>query len=198
MLVQFRLTFARLARLARFDRDVLNEVRHDPGAMVPAVVVAVGSMLLYGVGGWLWWVRADFSDAGTLFLKSVLIGTLFAVALWLVWLLVVYLVLLQLARVMVPVDQLLRGAGFATTPLAVGLLMVVPGVSFGVGILALGGWLLLTQVVIERCAPRAGGVATLANLAGFGVWLAVMSLLALGDDPLVPGAFLVEALSSGG
>ena len=52
--------------------------------------------------------------------------------------------------------------------------------------------------MIERCAPRAGGVATLANLVGFGVWLAVMSLLALGDDPLVPGAFLVEALSSGG
>ena len=97
-----------------------------------------------------------------------------------------------------PVDQLLRGAGFAAAPLAVGLLMVVPGVSFGVGILALGGWLLLTQVVVERCAARAGGVATLANLAGFAVWLAGMSLLALGDEPLVPGVFLVEALSNGG
>ena len=197
-MVQFRLTFARIVRLARFDGDVLNEVRRDPGAMVPAVVVAVCSMLLYGVGGWLWWVRADFSDAGTLFLKSVLIGTLFAVVLWLVWLLVIYLVLLQVARVTAPVDQLLRGAGFAAAPLAVGLLMVVPGISFGVGILALGGWLLLTQVVVERCAPRAGGVATLANLAGFAVWLAVMSLLALGDEPLVPGVFLVEVLSNGG
>ena len=194
---QLGLTFARLARLTRFDLDVLDELRRDSGATAPALVVAICSMLLYGVGGWLWWVRDDSSEAGTLLLKSVAIGTLFALVLWLAWLLVVYLVLLRVARVMAPVDQLLRAAGFAATPLVVGLLMVVPGVSVGVGVLALGGWLVFTQSAVERCAPRAGGIAALANLAGFAVWLMVMSLLALGDEPLVPGAFLIEVLSGG-
>lgn len=190
--------FGRLWRLARFDLDVLDELRRDSGATVPALFVAVCSMLLYGVGGWLWWVRDDFSMAGDLFFKSVLIGALFALVLWLVWLLVVYLVVLQVGRVMMPVDQLLRAAGFAATPLALGLLMVVPGVSLGIGVLALGGWLLFTQSAVERCSPRAGGAATLANLVGFGVWLVVMSLLALGEEPYVPGPFLVEVLSRGG
>ena len=194
---QLGLTFARLARLARFDLDVLDELRHDSGATAPALVVAICSMLLYGAGGWLWWVRDDFSEVETLLLKSVAISTLFALVLWLVWLLVVYLVLLRVARVMVPVDQLLRAAGFAATPLVVGLLMVVPGVSIGVGVLALGGWLVFTQSAVERCAPSAGGIAALANLAGFAVWLVVMSLLALGDEPLVPAVFLAEALSGG-
>ena len=194
---QIPLMFGRLWRLARFDLDVLDELRRDSGATAPALVVAICSMLLYGVGGWLWWVRDDFSQAGDLFFKSVVVGTLFALVLWLVWLLVVYLVLLQVSRVMTPVDQLLRAAGFAAAPLALGLFMVVPGVSLGVGVLALGGWLLFTQSAVERCAPRAGGAATLANLVGFGVWLVVMSLLALGEEPYVPGSFLVEVLSGG-
>ena len=194
---QIPLMFGRLWRLARFDLDVLDELRRDSGATAPALVVAICSMLLYGVGGWLWWVRDDFSQAGDLFFKSVVVGTLFALVLWLVWLLVVYLVLLQVSRVMTPVDQLLRAAGFAAAPLALGLFMVVPGVSLGVGVLALGGWLLFTQSAVERCAPRADGAATLANLVGFGVWLVVMSLLALGEEPYVPGSFLVEVLSNG-
>ena len=192
---QVGLTFSRLIRLARFDLDVLDELRRDAGATAPALLVAICSMLLYGVGGWLWWVRDDFSDAGALLLKSAGIGTLFALALWLAWLLVVYLVLLQFSRVMAPVDQLLRAAGFAAAPLVVGLLMVVPGVSVGIGILALGGWLVFTQSAVERCAPRARGVAALANLSGFAVWVVVMSVLALGDEPFVPGAFLIEAFS---
>ena len=194
---QIWLTFARLGRLARFDLDALDEARRDPGALAPALVVAVGSMLLHGAGGWLWRVRTDLDDAGALFVQSVLIGALFAVVLWLAWVLVVYLVVARAARVMTPVDQLLRAAGFAAAPLALGLLMAAPGLSMGAGVLALGGWLLFTQAAVERCAPRAGAAATLANLAGFAVWVCVMSLLTLGDDPLVPGVFLVEALSSG-
>ena len=192
---QISLTFARLARLARFDLGALDEARRDAGATAPALVVAVASMLLHGVGGWLWRVRTDLDEAGLLLLQSALIGTLFALVLWLAWMLVVYLVVDRAAGVRTPVDQLLRAGGFAAAPLAVGLLMAAPGLSMGVGVLALGGWLLFTQEAIERCAPRARGAGVLANLAGFALWLAVMSLLASGDEPLVPGVFLIEALS---
>ena len=196
-MAQFSLTLARLARLARFDMGALDEIRRDRGAIIPAFVVVIAAMLLFGVGSWLWGVRIDPAEAGAAFFKTVLIGTLFALALWLAWLLVVYLVLLQVARVMTPVDQLLRAAGFAAAPLALGPLMVVPGVSMGVALLVLGGWLLFTQSAVERCAPRAGGVAALANLAGFAVWVGVMSVIAMGGEPLVPGPFLREVVSGG-
>ena len=127
-------------------------------------------------------------------LKSVVVGTLFSLALWLVWLLVAYALLQRLAGVTVPIEELLRAAGLATAPLALGLLMVVPAISFAVGLFALGAWAVTTQIAIERCAPGLGGPAVAANLAGFAIWLVAMSLLATASDPLAPGPFLAESI----
>src|SRR5690606_6378888 len=113
---------------------------------------------------------------------------------WLLWLLVVYAVLQRLARITVPVDQLLRAAGFAALPLALGVLMVVPSVSFGVGLVALAGWVALTQVAIERTVGVSSGAVIVANLAGFAAWAIVMSLLATGSNQVAPGPFLAESI----
>lgn len=156
--------------------------------------MAAASTALLSLGGWLWWVISGFGTPGTVFVKSVLFGTLASLLMWLVWLLVVYAVLQRLGRVTVPVEQLVRGAGFAAAPLALGLLMAVPDVSFGVGLLALGGWLLATQAAIERTTGVDGGVAILANLAGFGAWAVLMSLLNTAANQLGPGPFLAEAI----
>lgn len=195
---QLTLTLDRLARLAAFDLGVLDEARRDGAATPAALAVAAASMLLFALGGWLWWLRAGSGDPGGSLVRGAVIGTLLAAVLWLVWLLVAYVVLQRAARVTVPVDALLRAAGFAALPLAAGPLMVLPGVSFGAGLLALGGWLVTTQAAIECCAPRAGGAAALANLAGFAVWAGAMSLLALGGEPLAPGPFLAEAMRAAG
>ena len=56
-MAQFSLTLARLARLARFDMGALDEIRRDRGAIIPAFVVVIAAMLLFGVGSWLWGVR---------------------------------------------------------------------------------------------------------------------------------------------
>jgi hypothetical protein len=152
--------------------------------------------------------------------KSVLLGSVFSLALWLGWLLVAYTLIQRLAGMTVPVDQLVRGAGFAAAPLALGVLMVLPAISFGVGVVAVAAWLLLTQQAIERVTALRGGVPLLANAAGFAVWaswfvavasrdmppaqtakpaaLAVwaggMSLLATATNQLAPGPFLAEAI----
>ena len=46
----------RLRRLATLDTTVFDEVRTDASSTVPAMVVAAVSMLLFGLGGWLWWL----------------------------------------------------------------------------------------------------------------------------------------------
>ena len=151
-------------------------------------------MLLFALGGWLWWLRSDLGEAQTVLLKSVALGTLFSIVLWLVWLLVAFGLLQRLAGRTPAIEELLRAAGLVTAPLALGLLMALPAISFAAGLFALGAWALTTQLAIERCAPGSGGAALAANLAGFAIWLGAMSLLATASDPLAPGPFLAESI----
>ncbi len=173
---------------------VFDEARDDPNATIPAIVVAAVSMLLLGLGGWLWWVLSDLPDTTAVFFKSVVLGSAFSLSLWLVWLLVAYAVLQRVAAVTVPVERLLRCAGLAALPAALGVLMVIPAISFGVGLLAIGGWLLLTQIAIERAAGIGGATAMLANAAGFAAWALGMSLLSTGSNQLGIGPFLAESI----
>ena len=187
-------TITRIGRIAQLDFSVFDEVRFDSHATVSSLAIATGTTFLFGLGGWLWWTVSGLGDVGAVFVKSVVLGTLFSLVLWLVWLLVVYSVLLRIAHVAVPVEQLVRSAGLATAPLALGLLMFVPAISFGIGLVAIGGWVLMTQVAIERSTGISGGAVTIANAAGFAVWAIVMSLLATSTSQLAPGPFLAESI----
>ena len=71
-----RLTVARLRRLAALDLSVLDEVRTDGSATIPAIAVVALSMLLLGLGDWLWRAIAGLGDTGAVFLKSVIFGSL--------------------------------------------------------------------------------------------------------------------------
>ena len=158
------------------------------------MLVALVSLTAFALGGWLWWLVSDFAGARDTFVKSVLFGTFAAFALWLGWLLVVYLLLQRAMRVALRVDELLRAAGFATFPLVLGLLMVVPRVAFGAGLLALALWFVAMQAAVERVSGIRGGAALQANAAGFALWVGVLALLATADDPLAPGVFLAVHL----
>ena len=199
-----RITLQRLRRLLALDVGVFEEARRDTTATVPSLVVAAISMTALGLGGWLAWVTSGLLQRYDTFVRSVLLGTVFSLALWLAWLLIVYAVLLRVSGVRVRVDELVRAAGLATAPLVVALAMVLPGVGFGAGLLALGAWVATTQIAIERVSGVSGGPAALANLAGFAVWALVMSLLTTATNRLGPGPFLAESLwelvtgSSGG
>ena len=184
----------RLQRVAQLDASVFDEVRADSRATAPALAVAVTSMLLMGVGGWLWWWASGLQSLDSVFVKTVVLGTLFSLALWLAWLLVVYLVLQRVEHVIVEIEPMLRAAGFACAPLALGLLMVIPGISFGVGIMALGAWAVSTHTALRRATGVEGGALLLANVAGFGLWAIVMSLLATSSNQIAPGPFLAESI----
>ena len=45
----------RLMRLARLDTTVFEEVRDDANETIPAIVIAVASCFLSGLGLFLWW-----------------------------------------------------------------------------------------------------------------------------------------------
>ncbi len=187
-------TLSRLRRLALLDTEVLEEVRTDGGATVPALAVALVSLFLFGLGGWLWWTASGLGDRGTVFLKTVVMGTAFSGALWVAWLVVATAVLQRLTGLPLRVEQLVRTAGFACAPLALGVLMVVPSISFGLGLLLLGAWVATTGEALAQVAGRRGGPVVVANLAGFAVWVIVMSLLSTGSNQIGPGPFLAESI----
>lgn len=187
-------TIGRLRRLVTLDDTVYDELRFDPAATAPAVAVTVIGLLALGLGGWLWWLLSDLGETGTVFIKTVLLGTVFGFVAWLVWLLVVYSALRRLSGLTLQIEQLIRAAGFASGVLVIALAMVITPISFGVGVLALVAWAGTTQIAIERTIGRGGSDVLAANLAGFGVWLVIMSLLSTGTNQIGPGPFLAEAV----
>ncbi|MEX2031965.1 MAG: hypothetical protein WEA81_03765 [Dehalococcoidia bacterium] len=187
-------TLGRLRRLATLDLDVFDELRFDPSATLPSLVVAATGLLALGLGGWLWWITSGLGDTGAVFVKTVILGTAFGLGAWLLWLLVIYAVLRRISNLTMQVEQLIRAAGFAAAPLVIALGMAIPSISFGVGLLALVAWAGATHVAVERTVGRGGGDVLAANLAGFGAWVILMSLLATGTNQIGPGPFLAESI----
>lgn len=188
------ITLRRLRRLLAADLRVLDEVRIDTTATLPAVLVAIVSIALLGVGGWSWWIASGLGDRWAVLLKSVVLGTGFATAAWVVWLIVAYMVLSRIARIAIDVGALLRAAGFACAPLVLALFMAARPIAFGIGLTAIAAWVATTQIALQRASGRAGGEVLVANLAGFGVWAIVMSLLATATNQTAPGPFLAESI----
>jgi hypothetical protein len=185
----------RLQRLGRLDTTVFEEVRHDPAATIPAIVVAVASTLLAGFGGWLWWIIQDYGASGEVFLESVVLGSIFSVALWIVWLLVAWVVLTQVFRDDADWQEMLRTMGMAAAPLAISVLMFIPGIDIGIGLASIALFFGLTTIAIQAVTPANPARVLVANLAGFAVWAIVLGLLVTSDNYLAPGIFLFDAPS---
>lgn len=183
----------RLMRLARLDTTVFEEVRRDPSATVPAVLVLAASTFLAGIGGWLWWWVQDFEELGDMFVKSTILGSLFSMALWIVWLLVAWVILTQLFREEADWQQMLRTMGMAGASLALSALMFIPGIDFGVGLASIALFFGLTTIAIQATTPANPARVLVANLAGFAVWAIVLGLLVGSDDVFAPGMFVYDA-----
>lgn len=176
---------------------MLDEVAKDDRATIASLVVAVGATFLLALGGWLWWWLSglgDVADTDSVFVKSVVFGTVASLGLWGVWLLIVVALMQRFAGTIVQIEPLLRASGFAAAPLGFGILMVLPVVSFGVGLFAIAACVLLTQAAVERVTGVRGGEVIFANLAGFIVWAIVLSLLTTSNNQFAPGPFLAESL----
>ncbi len=191
--MNFAILSARLLRLLRLDTTVFDEVKQDPTATLPAVLVVIASTLLAGVGGWMWWVVKGFGDNGKVFFHSVVMGTVFSFALWIVWLLVAWVILTQLFREDADWQQMLRTMGMASAPLALSLVMFIPGIDMGLALASIALFFGLTNIAIQATTPANPARVLVANLAGFAVWAIVLGLLVTDSNYFAPGIFLFDA-----
>jgi hypothetical protein len=181
----------RLRRLATLDTSVFDEVRDDASATIPAALVVVVATFLTGIGGWLWYQMQDYNpETGKFLMKSAVIGSVLAIVLWAVWVGITYVMLSQIFRARADVNQLIRVMGFAAAPLALGLLMFIPGLDYGIGLTSLAVTFGLTQIAVQCATDASPGRALAANAAGFAVWAIVLELFVTSSSPYAPGIFV--------
>jgi hypothetical protein len=190
-----------LRRLANLDTRVFDEVRTNPTATLPGALVAAVSILIAGLGGWLWWVVNDYPESADILVNSAFIGSLLAFVLWgLAWLGVVYFMLTQVFRERAYVEQLMRVMGLAASPLALMGLMFIPGLSLAIGLASLGLTVGLNNIAIRSVTTADPARVLVANSLGFFVWCAALTLLASASattvEPHAPGIFLYNAVTS--
>jgi hypothetical protein len=178
---------------------VFDEVRTNPAATIPCAFIAAVSILIGGIGGWLWWSIRGFPETGAILVHSALIGSVAALVLWgIAWLGLVYVMLTQVFRSRAYVEQLLRVMGLAMAPMALMGLMFIPGVSLAIGMAALAFTFALMCVAVSTASNAEPGQVLVANLVGFIVWAAVLTLLANSGSelqPHAPGVFLFNVFS---
>ena len=191
--LDFSILSARLMRLVRLDTTVFDEVKQDPAATLPAVFVVIASTLLAAVGGWMWWVIKGFGDNRKVFVHSVIMGTVFSFALWIVWLLVAWVILTQLFREDADWQQMLRTMGMASAPLALSVAMFIPGIDMGIALASIALFFGLNTIAIQATTQANPARVLIANLAGFAVWAIVLGLLVTDTSYLAPGIFLFDA-----
>ena len=182
----------KLRRLATLDTTVFDDVRTDHHATAPAMIVALVSTFAFGVGGWLWWVFNDIPDAGDILVKSLIIGSIASTLLWAVGVAITYVMLTQVFRARADMYELFRVMGFATVPLALGLLMFLPEVDFGIGLTSVALFFGLSVIAAQTVTDAPAGRVLAACGTGFLIWAVVLGLLVGTDSVYAPGFFVFD------
>ncbi len=160
----------RIIRAARLDVHLYEEVEADTGATTQALGVVVLSSLAAGIGTV---VRGG--------LAGILIGTVSAIAGWLIWAYLTYFIgtrVLPEPQTRATPNELLRAIGFSSSPGLIRVLGIIPGLTGPVFFVA-SIWMLVAMVIAVRQALdyrstlRAVGVCAI----GWVIQIVVLALL---------------------
>lgn len=186
------LVINRILRLARLDTSVFDEVRDDAAELIPALVVAGISALLAGLGAFLFWEMNDYGLENT-FLNSFILGAVFMAALYAVWILVTYVMLVQVFKAQSDPQSLFRTMGYAAFPLAASVLMFIPVLHPVFAIVPLGALLLLSVYAVQATTNADSSQVVMADLIGFAVFVLVLGIVSTAGDnfdaPMGAGLF---------
>ncbi len=167
-----------LGRLFTLDFTVFDDVRSQPSASTPALIVVAGASVLAGIGSWLWAVQTDGVDAGDVFIKSLILGSVVQTLVWFLWVYLTYQVLVRGYNARTDFAELVRTMGFAFAPVAFSLGIAITVFAMPIGIVAFAMAVLFSNVAVQHASDAEVREATLANVTGFAVFAIVMGLFA--------------------
>jgi hypothetical protein len=206
----FHALWQRLMRVARLDATAFLEVRDDPAATWPAIVVVAVASLLSGVGGWLLFISHTVAlpnvppaaasiaqsivgnyerQAGTtFFLHSAIVGSIMAVLLWFGWVAITAVMLERVWHRHVEFLALVRTMGLAYFPVGLSVLMVIDPIAIPIAVISLAAAVLLSGVAVEASTEAEPAEILFSNLVGFAVFAIVLGLLGR-NGQYAPGIF---------
>ena len=167
-----------VGRLLRLDLSVFDEIRSDPSATPGAIIVVAAASVLAGIGSWLWAVQTRGVEAGEVFYKSLVVGSILQTLAWFIWVYFVFQVLARGYGARTDIFELIRTMGFAFAPVALGILVSVPNFTVPFGVISLTGAALLTYFAIRSSSSAEPQQALVANFVGFVFFMVVMGVLA--------------------
>ena len=163
----------RMLGAATLNARVYEDVEADTGALGQALAIVLLSSLAAGVG-WM-----GFGEGR---LAAMLILAATAVAGWVAWAVLIYIIgtrLLPEPQTRTSIGELLRALGFAQTPGIIRVLGVIPGVApVTTGVAAL--WMLAATVVAVRQALDYGGTGRAVAVCVVGWALALIMFVVIG------------------
>lgn len=189
----------RLLRLLRLDTSVFGELYADSSATVPVAVFAAVVLLISGLGGMLYISSGPgFDDydalggvaAGEFFVRSVILGTVFALLMVAAWSGITMLLLRQIAGVDASIYGLARVLGVALLPLVLSLLLFFDDGFDALGWIALGAVASLALLGVLEAIDVKPGHGWVATIAGFAVFVIVLTVLGHGSRDYAPGFFI--------
>ncbi len=185
----------RLLRLAKLDTTVFDEVRDDANELIPAMIVAGVASLLAGLGATLFWLFNWEFEPDNVWLNVFILGGIFMAALYLVWVLIAYVVVVQVYKASADLQSLIRTMGYAAAPLALSLLMFIPVLYPVFAIVPIVLTFVLAIYAVQSVTNADSTQVVMANLAGLAVFVLVLSIVAFSSDETIIGAGLFSILT---
>ena len=182
----------RWQRLASFDETALQEVYRDTTLTARGVLTVLVVMAISSLGGFVWLAVLEdrVGDEVDFLIDSVLIGSLLATALFLVWGGLVGVFGGQLGRQdPQALAATVRTHAFASVPFGFSGLILIPGLEFTISVITLGLLLISTTQAARVSLGVSLGRALGANLFGFFIWLVVLTALTDRGDAYAPAIF---------
>lgn len=180
----------RLRRLATLDTSVFDEVKSDPASTLPAVVVFAASVVIFSLGGWLWWAfTISGTSTGRAFFETVVIGSILAIVIWAISVGVIYVVLTQVLHAHADIYELVRVTGFASVPLVLGVLTFIPHLEMAMGVTSLALFFGANLIAVQCATDAPVGKVFLAVAAGFLLWAIVVPIFVSTSHAYAPGFF---------
>jgi hypothetical protein len=182
-----------IRRALMLDSAAYEEIRDDKSYTPYSLGAALLAVLLAAIGAWLWAETVyDYSPDGWFF-DTIILGTIFTAALMAAGVGVMYVVLTQVLRESIATpDGFVRVAALGHVSYAVALLVLLPEIGFGLGLLAIAFVFFDTMFAIRSAYPSVSPWnASVAVTLGMLVWLALIPILSdAPDNNFVTGPFV--------
>ncbi|MBK7724892.1 MAG: hypothetical protein IPI33_06515 [Dehalococcoidia bacterium] len=152
------------------------------------------SALLAGLGATLFYeFNFDYGPEKP-WLNTFILGGVFMAALYLVWVLIAYVIIVQVYKASADLQSLLRTMGYAAVPLALSVLMFIPVLYPVFAIVPLALLFVMSIYAVQAVTNADSTQVVIANTAGFSVMVLVLSIVAFSSDTTVMGAGLFSIL----